>query len=589
MKSYKWNVLTRRTTQKKETQNNTEEILDILMKNRGIKTKEEREEFLNPKLESVRIKSVGIDEKEVKKTLNRIKKAIEQNEKIIIYGDYDVDGICGTAILWETIYSFYKNVEPYIPHRVDEGYGLSIKGIENLKFKILNSKEKIGLIITVDNGIVADKAIDFANENGIDVVITDHHVRSKIDPKAYSIVHTTNLCGTGVAYLLSKELLSVFSGQLSESSQPVISESVSKQTNRKLENHNLKTENRELITDTHLELVALATVADLVPLVGPNRTLLKFGLQKLRQTQRPGLIALFSEAKIKKEEIDTYHIGHIIAPRLNASGRITHALDSLRLICTKNASRAKEIAQNLGEVNRTRQNFTLDSTTHADTAVVLTEKIIFVSDASYEEGIIGLVASRLVEKHYKPAIAVSIGGEFSKGSARSVKGFNIIEFLRTFESHMVNAGGHPMAAGFTIETAKLETFKLALIESSRTAILDKYLERVLSIDLELSFNELNLELINEMNKIAPFGMGNGQPQFVSKKVKIDNLKPVGRDQKHLKLALSQNGKKFDAIFFNGVGSGIKEKDEINVVYNPEVNFWNGNTSLQLKIKDVKVS
>ena len=258
-----------------EAEIKNEDIVKVLLKNRGIKTKKEIEDFLNPKLSDITTQAVKIDEAQLKKAVTRIKKAIREKQKIVVFGDYDVDGICGSAILWETLNSLGATALPYIPSRFDEGYGLSQEGIGNLL-----KTGKVNLIITVDNGIVANDAVDFANKNGIDVIITDHHVTSQKLPKALAIVHTTLLCGAGVAYLLSQKL-------------------------------NTSDENN------HLELVVLATIADLVPLTGVNRVFVYFGLGKLRETKRPGLLALINKAGIKKAEIDTYKIGHMIAPRLS--------------------------------------------------------------------------------------------------------------------------------------------------------------------------------------------------------------------------------------------------------------------------------
>lgn len=577
----KWEILSAEQRETK-TRNNAEYLLDILLSNRGIKTKKERDEFLNPKLESISLDSVQIDKKEVTKTLKRIQQSIDKNEKIIIYGDYDVDGICGAAILWETIYQFYKNVMPHIPHRVDEGYGLSKKGIDH----ILNEFSDIGLIITVDNGIVAREAVEYANKKNIDVIITDHHVKGEELPKAHSIVHTTKLCGAGVAYMLSKELFSVFSSQSSVNSQSVISASVSKQTNRKQTNSKQKTDIREPITENHLELVALATVADLVPLMGASRALVKFGLEALRRTNRVGLLAMFELAQIKKDEIDVYKIGHIIAPRLNATGRIAHAMDSLRLLCTKDFNKAKSLAMHLHATNRDRQLMTEEATAHANLITEVTENIIVAHDQKYNQGIIGLVASRLVEKHYRPAIVISVGEPFSKGSARSIVGFNIIDFLRTFSVYLIDAGGHPMAAGFTIETKNIEIFKKAISKQASNALSPDSLIRTLIIDKELPFSELNLKIYSEIQKLQPFGMGNLEPVFVARNVKVNNLRTVGRENEHLKLLLYQDGNMFDAIYFRGAVSGIKINDEIDIVYSIERDNWNGNEKIQLKLRDV---
>src|ERR1035437_10522952 len=373
------------------------DIISALLKNRGITTKKEIEDFLNPQLSKVTTESVKINGSQLKNALARIKKAIKENQKIIVFGDYDVDGICASAILWETLNSMGANALPYIPSRFDEGYGLSKEGIDNLL-----KTGKIDLIVTVDNGIVANKAVDYANKKGIDVIITDHHVPTEKLPNALAIVHTTLLCGTGVAYLLSGEIA--------------------------------KTQNAKYkILDTHLELVVLATIADLVPLTGANRILVYFGLQKLRETKRPGLLALMNKAGIKKEEIDTYKIGHMIAPRLNAMGRLASAMDSLRLVCTNNKQKAESLAEILNETNLERQKITQESLIHAKNKAEEKgiKNLLFIADESYQQGIVGLIAGRMVEEYYLPSIIISKGEKYSRASARSVKGFNIVEFLRS--------------------------------------------------------------------------------------------------------------------------------------------------------------
>src|SRR3989344_2912910 len=418
-----------------------DEIVKILLKNRGLTNKKEIDRFLNPRLSGVTAKSVGINKNQLEKTIKRINKAIKKKEEVIVFGDYDVDGISGAAILWETLTEAGAKALPYIPHRLDEGYGLSKIGIDNLLLK----NPKIKLIITVDNGIVANEAVEYANKKGIDIIITDHHVPpaggTKNLPKAYAIFHTTKLCGAGVAYLLAKEI-SNFKFQISNKYQSP----------------------KTKIQNNHLELVSLATIADLVPLTGANRTLVKFGIEKLRTTKRPGLLALIKEAEIDKSKIDVFEIGHIIAPRLNAMGRLEYAMDSLRLLCTKDLERAEALAKKLISTNKRRQEMTIETFEHAKSKIKnqsiqqaqdkksKIKSLIFIAHESYQQGVIGLVAGRLVEEFYRPAIVLSIGEKYSKASARSIKGFNIIEFIRTASDLLVDAGGHPMAAGFTVET-----------------------------------------------------------------------------------------------------------------------------------------
>lgn len=529
-----------------------EEVVPILLKNRGI-SENEFKDFLSPDLKKINPQVVGIDSEQLQAAILKIKSAIDTNKAIVIYGDYDVDGICATAILWETIYAFYKNVHPYIPHRVNEGYGLSESGIKNIQKEI----ENVGLIITVDNGIVAYKSVEFANENKIEVIITDHHVPGEKLPQASAIVHTTKLCGTGVAYLLAQEIIKEFKSPKNKS---------------------------------HLELVALATVADLVPVTGFNRTFLKFGLDALRKTERVGLLALFSEAVINQEEIKSYQIGHMIAPRLNATGRISHAMDSLRLICTTDVERAKNLAKQLGEVNKQRQEFTIDSADEAIMQVKKTqeklENLVFVSDSNYNQGVVGLIASRLTEEFYRPSIAVSVGDKVSKGSARSIPGVNIIELIRSCSEFLLEAGGHPMAAGFSLETLRLNSFKDAICKKAEE-IDKKLFERSLRIDLELPFELINLELYDELNKLEPYGMDNPEPTFTTKGVSVVSLNKVGKNGDHLQMLLEKDGNTYKAIKFRDSGEqDIKQGSIINIAYNLGINTWNGKSKVELRIKDI---
>ncbi|HWY79213.1 MAG TPA: single-stranded-DNA-specific exonuclease RecJ [Candidatus Sulfotelmatobacter sp.] len=531
------------------------EVITLLLENRGITTKKEQENFLYPRLEEVIPKNVGIDRKQLTKALARIKKAIEKKEQIVIFGDYDVDGITGSAILWETLYGLGATCVPYIPNRKGEGYGLSKIGISNLKEQVAN----VNLIITVDNGIVANDAVSFANEQGIDVIITDHHTVSEKLPDAYAIVHTTKLCGAGVAYLLSKEIKG-FTDKITE--------------------------------DNHLELAALGTVADLVPLTGANRAIVTAGLKKLQETKRPGLLALFQIAKIAQDSIGVYEIGYIIGPRLNASGRIESAMDSLRLLCTLNKERAADLAAKLELVNRERQQLLKEAAEHAILGIrevgLGTKKILIVGHTSYEEGVIGLVAGKLVEAFYRPAIVLSLGKTVSKASVRSVSGFDIIAFLRMYKEHFVNVGGHPMAAGFTIETAKIEILQKRLEEKAETLLTEALLRRTLKIDCELSLTVLNKKLYEKMQQLAPFGMANPEPVFVSRDVTVSSFRIIGKERNHLRLVLQQDGTTFEAIAF-GMGEladTLKSGDTIDIAYVLDENTWNGNTKLQLKMKDI---
>jgi single-stranded-DNA-specific exonuclease len=529
------------------------DVIKLLIENRKLTSKKEIDGFLDPKLSDITLENLKINKAEIEKSIKRIKKAIKDKEKIIVFGDYDVDGICGSAILWETLNSLKANVMPYIPSRFDEGYGLSKEGIDNLI-----SKEKINLIITVDNGIVAKDAVDYANEKGIDVIVTDHHVSNEKLPNAFAIIHTTLLCGAGVAYIFSKEILK---------------EKINKE-------------------DERLSLVVLATIADLVPLIGANRTFVKYGLISLSKTKRPGILSLIEKSKIKKEDIGVYEIGHIIAPRLNAMGRLSSAMDSLRLICTTSKKRADELSEVLTKTNLERQQLTVELIENAKHQVAKKElkNLIFIADKSYQQGIIGLVAGRLVEEYYLPSIVISKGEKLSKASARSVKGFNIIEFLRTASDLLVDVGGHPMAAGFTVETDKLELLEKKLFDNAKKLIKKEYLEQILRIDAILPSKYINNDLFKNISNLAPFGMANPEPIFLSKDLLIEQVRFVGNDNKHLKFRFKDNisGISFDGIAF-GLGGTHKFNvgDIVEVVYSLDENVWNGRSNLQMKIKDLK--
>lgn len=555
----KWNIFNKTPT------GGVEEIIETLLENRGLKSKKEIEEFLNPpKPENFTAKDLDIDAKEIVKAVKRIDKAIKNNEAIIVYGDYDADGICATAILWETLYELTgkrKDVLPYIPERVSEGYGLNKESIKNLKLKNKNLK----LIITVDHGITAAEKIEYAKELGIDVIVCDHHQIGKEKPKATAVIHTEKVSAAAIAWFLSQKIQKT---------------RISEQSN-------------------YLDLVAIATIADLEPLLGVNRSFAKYGLEALRKTGRYGLLAIFEEAGIKKEEIGAYHVGYIIAPRLNASGRIEHALESLRLVCTTNKELAKDLAEKLGRINKERQFLTEETTKHAIENLKVkmqNSKLIFIEHKTYNQGIIGLVAGKLVEEFYLPSIVISKGEIYSKASGRSISGFNIIEAIRAQSDLLVDAGGHPMAAGFTVETTKLEVLRERLVAYADAQILPELLEKNLKIDLELPFSALTFQLWEEIQHMSPFGLGNPEPVFMSKAI-VTNWRTVGNEGRHLKLTLkekgTENGRKniFSAIGFNlgKLASELKVDQEIEIAYNLSLNEWNSEKHLELKLKDLQCS
>ncbi len=533
----KWHIVADR--RKRIAERN--EIIDILLENRGIKTEKEVTEFLNPPNPSLLTPNrLGIDLQQLQKALKRIEAAIKSKEPVVIYGDYDVDGMCATAIIWECLTKLGAKTMPFIPQREKEGYGLSIEGIKNIlgeeKYGLSKSvtgkknKKSMGLIITVDNGIVANEAVDFAKENGLEVIILDHHEPSEKLPDAHAILHTEKLCGAGIAYFLAKEILNLVIARRETTKQSV--------TGKQIAALPLVARND---TNQWLELAAIATVADLAVLQGPNRAIVKYGLEVLNGTCRVGLRALFEVAGIKK--VGTYEIGFLIAPRMNASGRIESALTALRLLCTKDAKYARQLAIELNEINKERQGMLEEMTMNAMEAQSekrktknYDERIIVIEHESYHQGVIGLIAGKLVDKYYLPAIVISKGEKVSKASARSINGFNIIEAIRTCNDFLLNAGGHPMAAGFSIETERIYDLRIKIQEFAKQKITDEMLERTLRVDCELDLSVLNVDFYLQLLSLEPFGLGNPEPVFCSN-VQVEQVKQVGQEGKHLKMVV----------------------------------------------------
>jgi len=544
----KWNVL-----EKIEVKTD-KEIIGVLLANRGLKTKREQEEFLSPtNPEKFTAEDLGIDNKEIKKAIKRVNEAIKKNESIIVYGDYDADGICATAILWETLYKLTKNVLPYIPERVSEGYGLNKGSIIQLKTK----DPQLKLIITVDHGITAAEKIKEAKKLGIDIIVCDHHQLSTEKPKCAAVVHTDKICAAAIAWFLAKEILKDYSSHQS-------------------------------LATNHLDLVAIASIADLEPLTGINRSFVKFGLQALNETKRCGILAILTEADLRIGNLGTYEVGYIIAPRLNAMGRMEHALESLRLLCTKDCVKAKSLADKLGLTNKERQVLTEETVKQAKLLVAGIKgelpKFLVVDSDQYEQGIIGLVAGKLVEEYYRPALVISRGEVYSKASARSISGFNIIEAIRAQSDILVDAGGHPMAAGLTIETAKIDDLRKRLILEAEKQITGEMLKKTLKIDLEISLNQISMKLWEEIQKLSPFGLGNFEPVFASE-TEIVDFRLVGNEGKHLKLMLSG---KISAVAFNQgyLSSKLSLGKKIRIAYLLSLNDWNNEKKVELKIKDI---
>ena len=545
----KWKIASRKS----------DNLVEQLLINRGIKTEKDKEQFFHPKISDF---TSDLQIPGIEKANKRILQAIEKDELIIVYGDFDVDGICACAILYKGLTSIGAKVLPYIPHREKEGYGLSRLGLEFAR------DSGASVVITVDNGITAIEQAKFAKSIDLDLIITDHHLPEQQKPNAYAIVHSTKMCGAAVAWCLIRDLI------------------------KKELSHEL------------LQFVAIATVCDLLPLLGLSRAFVSEGLKVLNRTTNLGLLALINESSISLDNIGSYEIGYIIGPRLNAMGRLEHAIDSLRLVCTKDPVKAKRLAKLLCDTNTARQKLTLDALEQAKLLVDEKQKIHILSSKKWSAGIIGLVAGRICEEYFRPAIAISVGEEVSKGSARSIDGINIIELIRKHSDVLIDVGGHPGAAGFSLLSKHIEVFKKRL---EKIALVLPEEKKVLEIDAEVISKQLNKTLIYELQRFEPFGLGNRRPVFVTKNMQASDIRTVG-DGKHLKFKVSlpvilspstslrvnsaqrsEGSNVIDAIAF-GMGDMqqlLQNGQQIDLAYNLELDTYNGNDKVQLKVRDIK--
>lgn len=542
-----------------------EDLERILFSNRDVS---DPSAFVNPPHpRDLSIKSVGFDLSQVKKAIQRLKEAKDKNQNIVIFGDYDADGICATAVLWQTLYDLGFKVMPFIPHREEHGYGLSNRALDNILLD--TKKKKPNLIITVDNGIVAYKPAERLKKEDIDLIITDHHTPEKNLPlpNAVAVVHTTQLCGTSVAWMFAREVMRSYKKTIS--------------------------------TDWQLDLCGLATIADQVPLTGANRSFAKHGLEALRGTKRVGLVAIFRQAGLDQQKITSSTVGFGLAPRINAMGRMSHGLDALRLLCTENNQSAQRLADLLGKTNDERRTITTDFYRDAFAQAKSQEKesLIVIHSTDYHEGVIGLIAGRLTERLAKPSIVMSVGEEIVKASARSLTDINIVELIREVRDDLIEVGGHPMAAGFGLETAKLELVKDKLWSLAREKIDLSKLEPRLSIDTVLPFDFIDLELIKVLDKLRPFGQSNPEPVFALSGVTILEIITMGQEQRHLKLVVTDKAlaegesgyKTLQCLFWNKgqFADQLETGQVIDIVGVIEINEWRGRRSVQMRVTDLR--
>lgn len=537
-------------------------VAQILI-NRGITTFEEASAFLNADIKSLHNPFLC---KDMDKAVHRILAAIDNNEKILIYGDYDVDGITSTTLLLKYLRHLGAQVEYYIPDRSDEGYGLNIPALQRA------IEAGFNLVITVDCGISAVEEVDYANRLGLDIIVTDHHEVPDILPAALAVIDPKqsdcqypfkDLAGVGVAWKLGQALM--------------------------LEKGLPAHEGEKM-----LDIVTLGTIADIVPLVGENRVLVKMGLQTLSQTANIGIQALLTAAGLNDKEISAYHIGYTLAPRLNAVGRIGNARVGVQLLLTDSASEAMEIALSLNKENEKRQAIEAKILEEAQLLVESNYdqergRVIVLASENWHPGVVGIVASRLVEKFHRPTILICLQDGIGKGSARSIPGFDLYDALNYCGDYLVKFGGHKQAAGLTIEAEKIPVFYEAIDNYARTNLAEEYLVPQVTLDAEVDLHQVNQDLISEIELLSPFGHHNPSPVFVCRQASVMEFREVGKDSNHLKMKVSGYNSTVDTIGFQlGEWAGkLNKKDHIDLAFVPEINVWQGRTSIQLKLKDIK--
>ncbi len=547
-------------------------VLVQILYNRGITTPEQSASFLAPDtLIGNPFQLRGMNE-----TVERLRNAMRVGEKIAVYGDFDVDGVTATALLVQTLRALGANAMPYIPHRIDEGYGLNREALKQLK----DSETRV--VVTVDCGIRSLDEVAFGTSLGLDMIVTDHHSPTDDLPNAFAVINPKQtlcaypykeLSGSGIAFKVAQGLLRA------QANVPLA----------KIADPAIPSGNGAPIKEEDLvDLVALGTVADLVPLTGENRALVKDGLAQLRKTERPGIQAMLRYASLKMDTIDAATIGYTLGPRLNAAGRLEHALQAYDLLTTQYPDEADSLAQKLENTNRERQRLTMELTTKAQQIVAPTaenDHLLFVTAPEFPEGIVGLIASRLSEEYYRPAIAVHRGPTESRGSARSISEFNIVAALDECRDLLVRHGGHSMAAGFTVRNENLSALESRLKTIAARALSGNEIAPTLFVDAETTLAQMDWSLQKALVSLEPFGYGNREPLFLSRRVLVRDSRVVGNG--HLKLLLSDGQVVWDAIAFRHGEWAPKVPRQIDLVYQLDARVWNGEARLQLNVRDLR--
>lgn len=555
---YDWQIATNFSDEsfiKKAKKLGLEASVANLVYQRGIQTEEALRDFLEPSLDQLHD---PYELHDMDKAVTRIRQAIENYEQILIYGDYDADGMTSASIVKEALEQLGAECQVYLPNRFTDGYGPNAS-----VYKYFIENQGVSLIVTVDNGVAGHEAIELAQSMGVDVIVTDHHSMPEVLPDAYAIIHPEHpeadypfkhLAGCGVAFKLATALLEEVQVEL-------------------------------------LDLVAIGTIADMVSLTDENRILVKYGLSVLKNTQRIGLQELFKIAGIQENEVDEETVGFQIAPRLNALGRLDDPNPAIELLTGFDEEEARDIALMINQKNEERKEIVQKIYDEAKTMVNPDNSVQVLAGEGWNPGVLGIVAGRLLEELHQPVIVLNIENGLAKGSARSIEAVDIFEALDPHRDLFVAFGGHAGAAGMTLEASKLEALSQVLVAYIEDNKLDLSTKNDLFLDEELSLPDLTLETLKNFEKLAPFGMDNKKPVFYLKDFKVENARTMGAGNTHLKLKISQADAVFEVVAF-GLGdlaTEFSQTKNLELAVTLSVNKWNGQTSLQLMLVDARVN
>ena len=545
---------------------NTSEIIAKVLANRGIESLKSSHNFFNPSNDQLHnpfmMKNMDI-------AVDRISKNIQNQKPILIFGDYDVDGTTGASLLYLGLKDLNAIVEYYIPHREKEGYGLSAGGIDYA--------QSVGadLLITCDCGINAFQPVDYANEHGIDIIITDHHIPDKKLPNAYAVLNPKQkgceypfkgLCGCGVAFKLISAL----------SEKSGIGQNVGL---------------------NYLDLVALATSADMVPILDENRVLVHGGLDQLEESKSPGIHQLLVQTGLVGESLNVGKLVFGLAPKINAAGRMGDANRTVELLTTSDKTRAEELASILVRENKRRQRIQEDNANDAIRLVhsqvdLENNKVVIIGSKGWHLGVVGIVASRIKDEFSRPAIVIAFDKKgIGKGSARSIPHLDLYEALSYAAKFLEGYGGHPMAAGLTVHEDKFENFKSLFLRNVNKILTNNDLIPAISIDGEMALTDINSRFMRFLEKLGPFGPGNMRPKFVSRNLSISGQPRLMGNGEHIRFIVSQNGRNYPAVGFK-LSSHYEDLIRgvpVDIAYVVEVNQWQGQSNIQLNVRDIQLS